>query len=61
VKTIVSLTPESPTADLISFSEMAGAKIVHYSIIRTTIFAENVATILISAINVISGYNFQHL
>jgi hypothetical protein len=52
VKTIISLTPEGPNADLISFSEMAGATIVHYPIIRTTLLAESVAASLISAINV---------
>ncbi len=56
VKTIISLTPESPNADLISFSEMAGATIMHFSIVRTTNLTENLANTLISAINVMLKY-----
>lgn len=52
LKTIVSLTPEPPTEDLVAFSEMAGIKIIHLSIGRTYSLSDNVRSILMSALTV---------
>ena len=52
LKTIVSLTPEPPTTDLVLFAEMAGIKLIHLSITRTSALSDTVKTTLISALNV---------
>jgi tyrosine-protein phosphatase OCA6 len=52
IKTIVSLIPETPNADLTSFAQMAGATIVHVPVSRLTTLNETLASTLISAINV---------
>jgi len=55
LKTIVSLTPEPPIADLVLFAEMAGIKIVHLPIGRMAGLSEAVQNTIMSAVNVSSG------
>ena len=52
LKTIVSLTPEAPTTDLVLFAEMAGIKLVHFPITRTSAMSDNMQATLTSALNV---------
>lgn len=52
LKTIISLTPEAPTADLVLFSEMAGLKIVHFPIARMATLSDALQSTIISAVNV---------
>lgn len=60
-KTIISLTPEAPNADLVAFASMAGATIHHISINRMAAINESLALVLISAINVNNFISDQHL
>ena len=53
LKTIISLTPEPPIADLQLFAEMAGIKIIHLPISRMASLTEAAHTTLVSAVNVI--------
>jgi hypothetical protein len=55
LKTIVSLTPEPPIADLVLFAEMAGIKIVHFPIGRMAGLSESVQSTIMSAVNVSPG------
>ncbi len=52
VKTIVSFTPEYPNSDLVSYTQMAGANIVHFQINRTTVLNDALSNALIMAVNV---------
>lgn len=52
LKTIISLTPEPPNADVVSFAQMSGANVVHHQIMRMQVLNDALATQLISAINV---------
>jgi len=58
LKTIISLTPEPPIADLQLFAEMAGIKIIHLPISRMASLTEAAHTTLVSAVNlIIEGQN----
>jgi hypothetical protein len=59
LKTIVSLTPEPPIADLVLFAEMAGIKLVHFPIGRMAGLSEAVQSTITSAVNVSPPSPFQ--
>ena len=52
LRTIVSLTPEPPTADLRAFAEVAGITCVHIPVQRTTAVGPALQASLVAAINV---------
>jgi hypothetical protein len=52
LKTIISLTPEPPTADLLMFADMAGIKVVHFPVGRVSALSESLKGTLISVLNV---------
>lgn len=49
--TIVSLTPEPPSADLSAFADVAGVKLVHFAISRTSSLNTSLQAVLASVIN----------
>lgn len=53
LKTILSLTPEQPSADIASFTEMAGASSIHVSIIRGASLQEPLLASLLQALQII--------
>jgi hypothetical protein len=52
LKTIVSLTPEPPTADLVLFADMAGIQLVHLQVTRLCPLSEGLQETLVNAVNV---------
>lgn len=52
LKTIISLIPEDPTSDLVSFSKVAGINLIHISLIRTATLNQSLQASLISALNI---------
>jgi len=62
LKTIISLTPEPPIPDLVLFAEMAGIKLLHVPISRTSALSEPMQLALMSVVNVsgrhVSGLNW---
>lgn len=52
LKTIISLTPEPPIPDLVLFAEMAGIKLLHVPISRTSALSEPMQLALMSVVNV---------
>ncbi|KAJ1442977.1 protein-tyrosine phosphatase [Ochromonadaceae sp. CCMP2298] len=52
LKTIVSLTPEPPTADLVLFADMAGIQLVHLQVTRLCPLSEGLQETIINAVNV---------
>lgn len=52
LKTIISLTPEPPTADLVLLAEMASIKLVHLPVGRMTGLSDALKATLVSAVNV---------
>lgn len=52
LKTIISLTPEPPIPDLVLFAEMAGIKLLHVPISRTSALSEPMQLALLSVVNV---------
>jgi len=52
LKTIISLIPEAPTSDLISFTSLAGIELIHISLIRTATLNQSLQALLITALNV---------
>lgn len=54
LKTIISMTPEPPIPDLVLFAEMAGIKLLHVPISRTSALSEPMQMALMSVVNVSS-------
>lgn len=52
LKTIISITPEPPIPDLVLFAEMAGIKLLHVPISRTSALSEPMQLALLSVVNV---------
>jgi hypothetical protein len=52
LKTIISLTPEPPVQDLITFGEMAGATCIHIPILRTAPLNEGLLANIVQALMV---------
>jgi len=52
LKTIISLIPEAPTNDLISFTKVAGIDLIHISVMRTAALNNTLQNSLISALNI---------
>jgi len=52
LNTIISLTPEPPTSDLLWFSEMATIKVMHSPVNRLCAINEQLQHVLINALNV---------
>jgi tyrosine-protein phosphatase OCA6 len=52
LKTIISLIPETPTNDLISFTKVAGIDLIHISVMRTAALNNTLQSSLISALNI---------
>jgi tyrosine-protein phosphatase OCA6 len=51
LKTIISLIPESPSADLVSFTKVAGIKLVHIQISRVSPLNQALQNTMISVLN----------
>lgn len=52
LKTMLCLSPESPSFDIESFCEMAGTRTIHIQINRTNALNESLQATLLNAINV---------
>lgn len=53
LKTIVSLTPEPPTTDIISFTEIAGCNSVYFPVLRTAALSDSMLhAMFVQVINV---------
>jgi tyrosine-protein phosphatase OCA6 len=49
--TIVSLTPEAPSTDMVAFAEVAGIRLVHVAISRTSSLNTSLQAALVSVLN----------
>jgi tyrosine-protein phosphatase OCA6 len=56
LKTIISLTPEAPTPDVMLFAEMAGVRVVHIPIARMATLSDAVQCAVLLAVNVRQEY-----
>ena len=52
LKTIISFIPEQPSADLMSFTQIAGIKLIHFPLTRTAPLSDETVATLMSALNV---------
>eukprot|EP01038_Epipyxis_sp_PR26KG_P009302 gene9302-12533_t len=50
LRTIISLTPEPPSADLESFAELAGVKLLHFQIHRLVVLTDSLQSTLYSVV-----------
>lgn len=53
LKTVVSLTPEPPTSDLSTFSDMSGVSHFHFSVARNALLNESLLQLLVSVVNIL--------
>jgi len=57
LRTIVSLTPETPTSDLKSFALVAGVDVVHIAVQRNMPIGNSLQALLLTAVNVCIDLN----
>jgi tyrosine-protein phosphatase OCA6 len=53
LKTIISLIPEAPTSDLVSFTSVAGIDLIHISLLRTATLNQSLQVSLVTALNLL--------
>jgi tyrosine-protein phosphatase OCA6 len=53
LKTILSVTPEPPTQDLLDFAEFIGAEIIHVQALRTAPLGSQLREIIVKIINIL--------